>query len=59
MAGLAKLTSGTKRAAITGLLLAVPLLPLAACSNGDDGGDGGGAEVENGEGGEEDDSGAY
>lgn len=44
-----RLTSGTKRAVLAGLLLTVPLLPLAGC--GDDGsgrgGDGGGSEVEN------------
>ena len=59
MTSLAKLTSRTRRAALVGLLLAVPLLPVAGC--GDDSGGGGGSEVENEDGGaeEEDDGGAY
>ena len=47
-----RVTSGTKRAALAGLLLTVPLLPLAGCGDDGDGGDGGGGdgggvEVEN------------
>ena len=63
MTSLAKVTSKTKRAALVGLLLTVPLLPVAGCGDGGDGGGGGGGgggEVENGDGGgEEDDGGAY
>ena len=57
MTSLAKATSRTRRAALVALLVAVPLLPLAGC--GDDSG-GGDAEVENEDGGgQEDDGGAY
>jgi hypothetical protein len=59
MTNLVKLTSITKRAAMLGLLLAMPLLPVTACSDGGDRGDGGGSEVENGDGQDEDDGGLY
>lgn len=57
MSSLVKLASRTKRAAMVGLLLG---LPLTACSDGGDSGDGGGSEVENGDTqDEEDDEGIY
>ena len=57
MTSLGKLTFRTKRAALIGLLLAVPILPVAGCSDGGDSGDGGGAEVENGDSRDGDDDG--
>ena len=61
MTSLAKLTSATKRAAVMGMLLSMPLLPVAACGDGGDGdgGEGGGGDVENSDTQEEDDGGVY
>ena len=59
MTNLMKLSSRTRRAAAVGLLLGMPLLPVAGCSDGGDGGDGGGTEVENGDTRDEDDGGLY
>ena len=59
MTNLVKLSAKTKRAAMLGLLMAVPLLPVTACSDGGDRGDGGGSEVENDDGQDDDDGGLY
>ena len=57
MTSLAKLTFRTKRAALIGLLLAVPLLPLAGCSDGGESGNGEDSEVENDDSRDKDDDG--
>lgn len=59
MTNLVKLSSRTKRAAVMGILLGMPLLPLTACSDGGDNGDGGGSQVEDGDSRDEDDGGLY
>lgn len=57
MTTLGKLTFRTRRTALVGMLLAVPLLPVAGCSDGGDGRDGGSTEVENDDTRDEDDDG--
>lgn len=54
-----KLISRTKRTAILGLLLSMPLVPLTACSDGGEGRDGGGSEEQDEGSREDDEGGAY
>lgn len=52
-----KMISRTKRMAMVGLLLGMPLLPLTACSDGGDGRDGRDSEEQNRDRNEDDDGG--